>query len=243
VTGKSPAEYKGGMKKDGPIRDLGHLSGPAAIISRHKIIPGWSFEKVNRMCMFKNYLKIAWRNLITNKVYSGLNILGLAAGMAVALLIGLWVVNEYSYDRFLPDYQTHYQVKRNFTSNGEIGTVTSSSLALADRLRLDVPEIGDVAETDYFNAHGLMVGEKKLYLNGGQVGTDFLKMFPFPLARSINSYWERGTFLMRLLKFWPGHWVGVFQRCRINIFQTGNSKYLNCLLRENRYPRWRKRSF
>jgi putative ABC transport system permease protein len=130
--------------------------------------------------MYRNYLKIAWRNLVGSKVYSGLNIAGLAGGMAVVLLIGLWVVNEFSYDQFLTGYEDLYQVKRNFSSNGEIGTVTSSSLALADKLRSEIPEIQDVAETDYFNAHGLMTGEKKLYMNGGQVGSDFLKMFRYP---------------------------------------------------------------
>ena len=52
--------------------------------------------------MFANYFKTAWRSLIRNKVYSALNILGLATGMAVALLIGLWVKGQLSYDRFLP---------------------------------------------------------------------------------------------------------------------------------------------
>ena len=41
--------------------------------------------------MFKNYLKIAWRNLLKNKTYSFINIAGLAAGMAVAMIIGLWI--------------------------------------------------------------------------------------------------------------------------------------------------------
>ena len=54
--------------------------------------------------MFKNYFKIAWRYMLHNKVYSALNIAGLAIGMAVALLIGLWIYSQYAYDRFLPDY-------------------------------------------------------------------------------------------------------------------------------------------
>jgi len=50
--------------------------------------------------MFKNYFKTAWRNIIRSKGYSLLNISGLAIGMAVALLIGLWVYYQYSYDNF-----------------------------------------------------------------------------------------------------------------------------------------------
>ncbi|TWR31365.1 FtsX-like permease family protein [Mucilaginibacter pallidiroseus] len=132
--------------------------------------------------MFKNYLKIAWRSLLTNKVYSLLNILGLAVGMATALLIGVWVVNEYSYDRFLPGYETAYQVKRNFNSNGDTLTFASTSLKLADALR-QVPGIEYVAETDNGKAHGLAVANTKLSAEGFQAGSDFLKIFQFPLLQ------------------------------------------------------------
>src|SRR5580658_428968 len=114
--------------------------------------------------MIKNYFKTAWRNMMRSKGYSALNILGLATGMAVALLIGLWVHNEYSYDKFLPGYQQVYQVRRNFNSNGETLNFTSTSLKLADALRHDIPEIEYVAESGG-GGHGvLMVADKKFYL-------------------------------------------------------------------------------
>jgi hypothetical protein len=50
--------------------------------------------------MFKNYLKIAWRNITRHKAYSTLNIAGLSIGMACSILILLWVQNELSYDTF-----------------------------------------------------------------------------------------------------------------------------------------------
>src|ERR1700761_1753429 len=129
--------------------------------------------------MIKNYLKITWRNLLNNKVYSALNIMGLAAGMAVALLIGLWVNYQYSYDRFLPNNDRLYQVLRNFNANGDTLTFGSTSLKLADALRNQVPEFAHVAETANQGPHGLMVGNKKLYLFGIQAAGDFLKMFRF----------------------------------------------------------------
>ena len=46
--------------------------------------------------MFKNYFKTAWRNIIKNKTYSVINVLGLATGMAVAMIIGLWIYDEVS---------------------------------------------------------------------------------------------------------------------------------------------------
>ena len=130
--------------------------------------------------MIRNYIKIAWRNLVSNKVYSLLNILGLAAGMAVALMIGLWVSYQYSYDRFLPDNSRLYQVMRNFYSNGDTLTFASTSLKLADALRNNIPEFEHVAETDNWGRHGLMVGNSKFYWYGVQAGGDFLKMFRYP---------------------------------------------------------------
>ncbi len=130
--------------------------------------------------MIRNYLKIAWRNILTNKVYSALNILGLAAGMAVALVIGLWVQYQYSYDKGLPGYSQLYQVRRNFNSNGETLTFSSTSLKLADALRNNIPEIENVAESDWMGPHGLKVDNRKFYLPGVQIGSDFLKMFRYP---------------------------------------------------------------
>jgi putative ABC transport system permease protein len=134
--------------------------------------------------MFKNYFKIAWRNIIKSKGYSALNIFGLATGLAVALLIGLWVYNEYSFDRFLPEYSQVYRVQRNFNSNGDTLTFRSTSLKLAEALRTQIPEIEYVAESAGMeNPHGLIVGEKKFYITGGIVGGDFLKMFQYPLLQ------------------------------------------------------------
>ena len=103
--------------------------------------------------MIKNYLKIAWRNIVNNKVYSAINILGLAAGMAVALIIALWVFNEYSYDKFLPNYKQLYEVELNFTSqhDGE-HTQTALAIPLADVLRKEIPGIKYVAEADFIGS-------------------------------------------------------------------------------------------
>jgi putative ABC transport system permease protein len=132
--------------------------------------------------MLKNYFLTAWRNLLKTKGYSALNISGLAIGMAVALLIGLWVYDQYSYDKFLPDYQRLYQVRRNFNSNGKILNFTSTSLRLAGTLRTQVPEIEYVAEIDGVNQHVLLYKDKRFYIPGITIGSDFLKMFAYPMV-------------------------------------------------------------
>lgn len=135
--------------------------------------------------MIKNYLKIAWRNILNNKVYSAINILGLAAGMAVALIIGLWVVNEFSYDKFLPNYKQLYQVEVHFTTQQDEHTQAAVAIPLAEVLRKQIPGIKHVAETDWvgWQWHDLLVGNKKLYLGGGAAHPDFLKIFQYPFVK------------------------------------------------------------
>ena len=76
--------------------------------------------------MLKNYFKTAWRNLIRSKGYSAINIGGLAAGMTVALAIGLWVYDELSYDKYFKNYwvaglQTHPLIIQSLTDTNLIG--------------------------------------------------------------------------------------------------------------------------
>ena len=64
--------------------------------------------------MIKNYFKIAWRNLARNKRDSIINIGGLAVGMAVAMLIGLWIYDEVSFDKYNKNYNRHCTGKAFF---------------------------------------------------------------------------------------------------------------------------------
>jgi ABC-type antimicrobial peptide transport system permease subunit len=134
--------------------------------------------------MFRNYFKTSWRNIIKEKAYSGFNILGLAVGMGVALIIGLWVQYQLSYDRFLPEFGQAYRTMVRSHSNGvtEAGG-WATCLPLADAIRRDVPEVKYVAQADFGGQHSLMTGDKKLYSKGMFAGGDFLKIFRFPLLQ------------------------------------------------------------
>ncbi len=141
--------------------------------------------------MFKNYFKTAWRNITRTIGYSTLNILGLSIGMAVAILIGLWVYEQYSFDKFLPEYQSVYRVQRNFNSNGDTLTFPTNSLKLADALRTQVPEIEYVVESDWTGNHGLRAGDKKLYVNGAIAGEDIFKIFQYSfIAGNANTVFK-----------------------------------------------------
>jgi putative ABC transport system permease protein len=85
--------------------------------------------------MIRNYFKIALRNLIKNKVYSLLNIAGLSAGMAVAILIGIWMWDEVSFNKYHQNYDRIVQVMQHVTNNGEVQTWPNTPLPLAEELR------------------------------------------------------------------------------------------------------------
>src|SRR5690606_13764639 len=65
---------------------------------------------LNQYAMFQSYFKIGYRNLFRNKGYSSINIGGLAIGMAVAVLIGLWIHDELSFDKYHANYDRLTQV-------------------------------------------------------------------------------------------------------------------------------------
>ncbi len=86
--------------------------------------------------MYRNYLKIAWRNLLRNRKSSVINIAGLAVGMAVAVLIGLWIWSEVSFDKDNRNYDRVASVMQNLNQNGEIQTWDGLPLPLVDALRI-----------------------------------------------------------------------------------------------------------
>src|SRR5678809_848590 len=85
--------------------------------------------------MFRNYFKTAWRSLLKNKVSSFINISGLAAGMAVAMLIGLWIGDELSFNKSFKNYGRIAQVMTNSKYNGGIGTDYNTAPPYGDELR------------------------------------------------------------------------------------------------------------
>ncbi|MDT7828483.1 FtsX-like permease family protein [Pricia sp. S334] len=85
--------------------------------------------------MFKNYLKIAWRNLKRNKGYSTINIGGLALGMAVVIMIGLWVEDELTHNSYFKNKDKIAQVFQSQTFNGQVGTGPAIPRPLEKALR------------------------------------------------------------------------------------------------------------
>ena len=95
--------------------------------------------------MFQNYLKIAWRTLRANRLYSAINIIGLSVSMACCLLIALYVWNELSFDRFQERADSIYRVITRFKMVGSDDGVAKSSYDVGPRLKQSYPEIIETA--------------------------------------------------------------------------------------------------
>ncbi len=118
--------------------------------------------------MFRNYFKTAWRNLLKNKTSSFVNISGLAVGMAVALLIGLWIWDEISFDHYHQNHATLAQVWDTQTWNGETGTGPGIDIPLANELRSNYSNDFKAAAlaSAIEDGHIFATGDKKISSSG-----------------------------------------------------------------------------
>lgn len=132
--------------------------------------------------MLRNYLKIAWRNLLRNKVYSAINIGGLAVGMAVTVLIGLWLWDELSFNQYHDNYARLAQVMNTQTVNGEPTTSEAVALPLAAKLRTDYGSaFKRMALVFPSFPHILAVGERKITQPGVWAQPDLPDMLGFTM--------------------------------------------------------------
>jgi predicted permease len=144
-----------------------------------------SYPKPALTDMLRSYFTIGWRNLVNNKMYTGINVFGLALGMACTLLIGLWVKDELSYNRFLPDADNIYLVRINATnhSTGEIGTGSITPGPLQEAIAKDVPEVAAVTKVNPWSEFLIKVGENTAKEKGYYATDDFFNVFDLPAAK------------------------------------------------------------
>ena len=133
--------------------------------------------------MIKNYFKIAWRNLIRNNAFSIINIVGLAIGMASAILIFEWVQNELSFDQFHTNRDTLYKVWNRNTPKGAVNAFDVTSGAVAPELKRDFPEVKAVARVTWPTPRLFSFADKSIKATGLDVDKPFLTMFSFPLVK------------------------------------------------------------
>lgn len=131
--------------------------------------------------MIRNYLKTGWRNLTRNKVFSCINISGLALGMACSILIALWVNDEYNIDAFHEHGDRIFVVTSREYTGAEIKGSYSTPGLLGEELKKIFPEVEfacNYSSSGYFT---FAVDERKMKLPGAFAGADFFRMFSYPL--------------------------------------------------------------
>src|SRR6478672_91661 len=135
--------------------------------------------------MFRNYFKTAWRNLGKSKMHSFINIAGLSIGMAVAILIGLWMYDELSFDKSFKNYNRIAQVIQNVTNNGEVQTWREVPYPLAEELRKNYSsDFKHIAmAVDWNDHHIIAIGDKKLNGSGGFFEKEMPEMFSFNMLK------------------------------------------------------------
>ncbi len=151
--------------------------------------------------MIKNYIKIAWRNLIRNKITSFINIGGLAVGMAVAMLIGLWIWDELSFDKYNKNYDNIAQLARKETVNGESFVSDNSNhfpIPLAAELRTNYDNyFKQVALASESNEQMVGVDDRQFSRPGMYVEPGFLKIITFKmLDGSTSGFNDPNTILL-----------------------------------------------
>jgi predicted permease len=138
------------------------------------------FPQPTNTTMLRNYLKIAWRNLIRETSYAFLNMAGLAVGMAASTLIFLWIQSELTYDRFYSKTDRIFQVYNQDVFSGNPMVWGSTPLPLAPALKQNYPDVEDA--TRYRPTTLLLTtGDKKLNVEGAFADPSFLNLFDFAL--------------------------------------------------------------
>lgn len=134
--------------------------------------------------MIKSYLKIAFRNLLKNKGYTFINIAGLASGMAVSLLIGMWIWDELTYNQYHKNYDHLAQVWQHNEYNGVKGSQTANPYLMAEEIRNN---FGDdfkyVLQSTWNFGRVLAVGENKFNKSGMYWEPQVLDMLSIKLLK------------------------------------------------------------
>ena len=140
--------------------------------------------------MFRNYFKVAFRNLWKNKTYSFLNVFGLAVGIACAGLIFLWVEDEWSYNQNHSKKDQLYQVLENQPFEGKTYTFGATPGLLAEAMQQELPGIRNTCRLTWDQYTLFSLGEKSIYERGFYADSSIFNLFtiPFIQGRHENAF-------------------------------------------------------
>jgi putative ABC transport system permease protein len=147
-----------------------------------------SYSNQNYLPMFQSYFVTSIRGMKKNKLHAAINIAGLSVGMAVAMIIGLWIKDEVSYEKHFDKYEKIGRVLQHVTNNGEVGTWWSVPMPLAEELRENYGDnFEHVVLTTSAEEHVLSYGDKKLMQAGMFAEPDFGELFTLEMIRGPRT--------------------------------------------------------
>jgi len=173
--------------------------------------------------MWSSYLRIAWRNIVRQRQYSAINVIGLTVGIASCILIVLWVQNELSYDRFNTDYEDIYRICCNLTINGRTRPTPHSSMPLGTALKQEYADVESMTRIRSARRSTVKYDEREFREESILFAeSSFFDVFSYPLIRGdrraildaphtvvisetiARKYFDAGDPLGKSLKFSDG---------------------------------------
>src|ERR1700704_1820170 len=127
--------------------------------------------------MIQNYLKVAWRNMMKNKIFSFINIVGLSVGLTCCMLICLYLNNEANYDGYHANINQLYQLGTTFVKDGKDDRTVNTPAPIAQAMKQEFPEIADATRL-----MGLFAEDKTLFQYGEP-------------NREVKSFYETNGFM------------------------------------------------
>jgi putative ABC transport system permease protein len=154
--------------------------------------------------MLKNYFKTAWRNLVKNKFYSVINVSGLAIGLAVGIMILLWVQDEFSYDSFHRNAGNIYKINSHLGTGTDAQVWEGSPAPLAVFGKQSIPEVVNTLRINDIDEQLLFTYQDKKFTESGLAFVDstFFSMFDFKLleGNAAKPFPNRNSIILTLSK-------------------------------------------
>ncbi|HLY71602.1 MAG TPA: ABC transporter permease, partial [Puia sp.] len=133
--------------------------------------------------MFRNYLKTGLRSLWRNKIISSINVVGLALGISCSLLIMLWIQDEKSIDGFHHNGAQLYTIMERQYRDGKTDAFFGGPGMLADEMKRVLPDVQFASNFAWNELKTFEANNKIIKENGNHAGSDFFKMFTYPLLQ------------------------------------------------------------
>ncbi len=152
---------------------------------KKKTSPGARLFKTlrNKSGLLNSYVKTSCRTLLRNKTFSSINIIGLAVGMAGAMLLLMWIHHMFNYDTFNTKADRIYQVYSREIQDGQTNVWSGTAHPLAPVLKAKWPQVEESVRLNWVAAFVLKHGDKQLQAQGFLTDPSFFNVFDYPLLK------------------------------------------------------------